>query len=217
MTTNDDRPASDARTLPRVGHPGPTTGMGPLLLLVGFLGTLGLGGLLGWAMASQADDDAFDRAIEVAFSEAPVQGTAVGRFHAPDGLLADGEARGYDAVEGLAVAITADDRAGTAMTALAVSFTGLRPDTTYPGHLHEAPCSADGGGHLMNDPAGPAEPGNEVWFTLETGADGAAIAHGNTVDWWLEPVERSVVVHDPDDKAKLLCIDLSFVDASSIA
>ncbi len=227
MTTNDDRTTSTAPTVARAtgatpstpSHPpshSPPVGMGALFVLVAGLATFSVGGAVGWAMAQQSDRAAVATAIDAAFAAAPTDQVAAGRFDASVGVLEAGAERGYDAVDGIAIAISADDREGTVLTDLVVAMSGLRADTDYPGHLHEAPCSADGGGHYKHDPDGATVPPNEVHFTLGAGPDGAAIAHGSEADWWLEPGARSVVVHDPDDGAKLLCIDLSFLDPSAI-
>jgi hypothetical protein len=35
-------------------------------------------------------------------------------------------------------------------------------------HLHVAPCTSSGGGHYKNDPSGPVDTMNEMWWYLDT-------------------------------------------------
>jgi hypothetical protein len=112
--------------------------------------------------------------------------------------LPDGAAMGLE-IEGFAQ--LARDASGTQGR---VVVRGLDPGTTYAAHLHNAPCSAanPGGGHYMDDPAGPAEPPNELWFS-STGdpragitANRGGVAHGRgTADWVARPDAQSVVIH----------------------
>lgn len=86
-----------------------------------------------------------------------------------------------------------------------VHVRGLEPGTTYAAHLHDAACSATnpGGGHYKNDPAGPAEPPNELWLSSERGepragitANRGGVAHGRgSADWVARPEASSVVIH----------------------
>src|SRR5918999_592218 len=68
--------------------------------------------------------------------------------------LPDGAAMGLE-IEGFATLTRSDTG-----TSGKVVVRGLEPGTTYAAHLHNAPCSAanPGGGHYMDDPAGPAQP-----------------------------------------------------------
>jgi hypothetical protein len=112
--------------------------------------------------------------------------------------LPDGTAMGLD-IGGFATLTRSDDG-----TEGKVVVRGLEPATTYAAHLHNAPCSAanPGGGHYMNDPAGPAMPPNELWFSSTDDpffgirANSAGVAHGRgSADWVARPEAQSVVIH----------------------
>jgi len=102
-------------------------------------------------------------------------------------------------IEGIAKITRSDD--GTSVKAV---VRGLDPGTTYAAHLHNAPCSDPnpGGGHYKNDPAGPAEPPNELWLsstddpTAGITANNGGVAHGRgSADWVARPEAQSVVIH----------------------
>ena len=90
-------------------------------------------------------------------------------------------------------------------TIVKVHVRGLEPGRTYGAHLHNAACSAfnPGGGHYMDDPAGPAEPPNELWLSSERGdpragitANRGGVAHGRgSANWVARPTASSVVIH----------------------
>ena len=112
--------------------------------------------------------------------------------------LPDGAAMGLD-IEGFATLTRSDEG-----TAGKVVVRGLEPATTYAAHLHDAPCSAanPGGAHYKNDPAGPAMPPNELWFSSTNDplagitANPGGVAHGRgSADWVARPEAQSVVVH----------------------
>ena len=112
--------------------------------------------------------------------------------------LPDGAAMGLD-IEGFATLTRSD--AGTAGK---VVVRGLEPGTTYAAHLHNAPCSAPnpGGGHYMNDPAGPAMPPNELWLSSTDDplagitANSGGVARGRGIaDWVARQEAQSVVIH----------------------
>jgi hypothetical protein len=95
---------------------------------------------------------------------------------------------------------------------------GLDPRTTYPAHLHNAPCSASppGGGHYMNVPGALAEPPNELWLSstadpkagMTTNALGIAFGRGSA-DWVARPEAQAVVIHAPTEGApRLACADM---------
>ncbi len=109
---------------------------------------------------------------------------------------------------------------GTDVNALAW---GLDPRTTYGAHLHNAPCSDPnpGGGHYMDDPAGPPMPPNELWLSssgdpmagITSNAIGIAFGRGSA-DWVARPDAQAVVIHaippggTPAGGAKIACADL---------
>jgi hypothetical protein len=112
--------------------------------------------------------------------------------------LPDGTAMGLK-IRGFALIIRSSR--GTDVNALAW---GLDPRTTYGAHLHAAPCSAPnpGGGHYMDNPAGPPMPPNELWLSstadpqagVTSNAAGIAFGRGSA-DWVARPEAQSVVIH----------------------
>jgi hypothetical protein len=112
--------------------------------------------------------------------------------------LPDGAAMGLE-IEGFATLTRSEGG-----TEGKVVVRGLEPATTYAAHLHDAPCSDanPGGAHYKNDPAGPAMPPNELWFsstddpTFGIRANSAGVAHGRgSADWVARPEAQSVVIH----------------------
>jgi Cu-Zn family superoxide dismutase len=102
-------------------------------------------------------------------------------------------------------------------TAVALDVEGLLPDRGYAAHAHVKPCGASGadaGPHFQNtaDPAASADhpstdpayanPENEVWLDLHTGADGDGHAEAE-VPFTSTPNRspRSVVVHEAESTA----------------
>ncbi|MDL4773490.1 MULTISPECIES: hypothetical protein [Thermomonosporaceae] len=78
---------------------------------------------------------------------------------------------------------------------------GLEPGSAYNAHVHVKPCAADpaaSGAHYKNDPKGPENPQNEIWFSFRTDGEGDATATA----WhpWTFANDRkpgSVVIHNP--------------------
>jgi Cu-Zn family superoxide dismutase len=84
------------------------------------------------------------------------------------------------------------------------------------GHLN-ACADNKGGGHYQDQVGGPHDANNELWFSWEADANGAATAKAY-VKWLPRPGElKSIVIHDVDDDgmgnpvagAKLVCMDLA--------
>lgn len=119
--------------------------------------------------------------------------------------LPGGSANGYD-IDGRAVMIRLPHR-----TVVAVHVRGLDPDTTYPSHVHNAPCadSPAGGGHYQHVVGGPVDPVNEIWPIVTTNRRGWG--HGfATHDHRARPDARSIVIHyPPDTSVRLACVDLT--------
>ncbi len=99
-------------------------------------------------------------------------------------------------------------RAPNGTTRVLLTVRGLDPRTTYPSHVHSAPCGVDdANGHYMFDPAGPPEPPNEIWVgPFTTSRFGTAVA-STSVDAIAGPEAVAVVVHAPDG-SKIACADL---------
>jgi hypothetical protein len=102
-------------------------------------------------------------------------------------------------------------RTADGKTIVKVEVTGLVPDTTYPVHVHAAPCgigAADG--HFQFQPGGPADNQNEIWPGFTTNA--AGVGNGMAVaDRTAGEQAVSVVIHSPDrtPAPKVACADLS--------
>jgi hypothetical protein len=96
-------------------------------------------------------------------------------------------------------------------TFVVVRIKGLDPDTTYPTHVHNAPCSdtPPGGGHYQNEVGGAVDNVNEIWPVVTSNSYGRAWAtawHG----YHARPEAMAIVIHYPlDTSIRLACIDLS--------
>ena len=122
--------------------------------------------------------------------------------------LPGGVELGYQ-LHGRAKMVRTDRDGGT--TKVVVRIRGLDPDTSYPTHVHNQPCSATppGGGHYQHVIGGPVDPVNEIWPTISTDERGRGLGfavHGERA----RPDAMSIVVHyPPDTSIRLACIDLS--------
>lgn len=116
--------------------------------------------------------------------------------------FATGLTRGYD-ISGRAMMLrTADGR-----TLVQVQAWGLALNTTYPVHVHNAPCTVNnGGGHYQDVVGGPVDSVNEIWPGFSTDASGHG--NGNAVNGFTaRPEAQAVVIHDTDG-ARIACADL---------
>jgi hypothetical protein len=115
---------------------------------------------------------------------------------------ASGPERGFDISGRVQMVRTADDR-----TLVSVQAWGLAPDTTYPVHVHNAPCNVNnGGGHYQDVVGGAVDSINEIWPGFTTNDSG----HGNgfaSNDFSARPEAQAVVIHDTDG-ARIACADL---------
>lgn len=112
----------------------------------------------------------------------------------------------FDALSGHAQMVrTADGK-----TIVKVEVTGLVPDTTYPVHVHAAPCGVGAAdGHFQFQPGGAVDNHNEIWPGFTTNAAGAG--NGTAVAGRTAGAEAvSVVIHSPDrtPAPKVACADL---------
>ncbi len=148
-------------------------------------------------------------AVAMLFTVAtPAQGAGAmvtsGRFT----TLPGGADLGYT-IEGHAVMVRTP--AGGGATRVMVSVQGLDPETTYPAHVHNLPCSATppGGSHYQHEVGGAVDAVNEIWPAITTNADGVGrgkASHGH----WARDDARSVVIHyPPDTSIRLACVDLT--------
>ena len=95
-------------------------------------------------------------------------------------------------------------------TTVTVQVRGLAPNTVYPTHVHNAPCSAanPGGGHYQQDDTGLVDAVNEMWPVVTTNAAGNG--HGKAKHgFWARPEAQSIVVHAPGSLTRLACADLN--------
>lgn len=119
--------------------------------------------------------------------------------------LAGGTDLGYS-IRGGAVMVR-----GRGWTAVHVHARGLDAGTTYPAHVHNAPCSATppGGSHYQDVVGGPVDAVNEIWPAITTNRSGrghgfATHAHRARAD------AMSVVIHYPlNTSIRLACVDLT--------
>lgn len=132
-------------------------------------------------------------------SRSPVEITTGAVANLPDGV-----ALGYD-LDGAAVMVRTPRR-----TLVAIHVRGLDPSTTYPAHVHNAPCSATpaGGGHYQHEVGGPVDAVNEIWPVVTSNSRGRGhgfAAHG----FRARPEAQSIVIHyPPDTSIRLACVDL---------
>lgn len=121
-----------------------------------------------------------------------------GDFH----TFATGLERSYDISGHAQMLRTANGR-----TLAHVQAWGLASNTTYPIHVHNAPCAVNnGGGHYQHVVGGPVDDINEIWPAFTTNASG----HGNgraANDFTARPEAQSIVIHDTDG-ARIACADL---------
>jgi len=101
-------------------------------------------------------------------------------------------------------------RTADGKTIVNVEVTGLVPDTTYPVHVHAAPCGVGAAdGHYQFQPGGAVDNDNELWPGFTTNAAGAG--NGMAVaDRTAGEQAVSVVIHSPDrtPAPKVACADL---------
>lgn len=139
----------------------------------------------------------------VAHQEHHHQRTEVTRGHFV--TLPGGEALGYR-IRGYAVMVRHADR-----TTVRVHVRGLDANTTYPAHVHNAPCSATppGGSHYQQLTPGPADALNEIWPTVITDRHGKGrgyASHG----FRARADAMSIVIHyPPTTSIRLACLDLA--------
>ena len=112
-------------------------------------------------------------------------------------------------------------RASNGTTVTSVSAWGLEADATYAAHVHSLPCDVnDAGPHYKNDPAGAADPVNEIWPGFTT--DGTGVGRAEvTNDFTVRPDAMSVVIHDTPNAtsgsgAKMLCANLNRGDQGAV-
>lgn len=116
--------------------------------------------------------------------------------------FAAGPERGYDISGRAQIVRTADGK-----TLTSVQAWGLTSNTTYPVHVHNAPCNVNNaGGHYQDVVGGDVNNVNEIWpgFTTDASGHGNGRAANNFV---ARPQAQSVVIHDPDG-ARIACADL---------
>lgn len=108
----------------------------------------------------------------------------------------------YAGLEGEADLTRADGE-----TTVAISLTGLEPDTEYVSHLHFGGCAAPeaGGPHFKFDLDGSDEPPNEIHMTFESDADGAGEAEATAEREVPAGDAGSVVVH-PASEMKMAAL-----------
>ena len=87
----------------------------------------------------------------------------------------------------------------------------LAPNTVYPSHVHNLPCSINAGGsHYKIDPSVPATvENNELWLPLATDGDGNGSSSYTVNTHSARPEAQSIVVHEaPPAVGRLGCADL---------
>lgn len=127
-----------------------------------------------------------------------------GHFH----TLQGGTDLGYR-VSGSAVMVRSNRQGGR--TTVLVAARGLDPDTTYPVHVHNQPCSATppGGSHYQHVVGGPVDAVNEIWPAITTNRHGRGTGYA-THGARARADAMSIVIHyPPNTSIRLACLDLA--------
>jgi hypothetical protein len=138
---------------------------------------------------------------------------ASGTANADGASVADGQFEtltggidlGYT-VEGVArIVRTSGDQ-----TLVTVHVSGLDPNSTYPTHVHDQPCSAlpPGGGHYQHEVGGAVDPDNEIWPTVHTGPTGNGLGTARHSHRARADAQAVVIHYPPDTSIRLACADL---------
>jgi hypothetical protein len=112
---------------------------------------------------------------------------------------------GY-AVRGRTTMVRVGDR-----TLVGVRVGGLDARTSYPAHVHNAPCATPtfGGSHYQHEPGGAVDDVNEMWPRVTTNRGGRGLGfavHGHRA----RAEAMSIVIHYPlDTSIRLACVDLT--------
>ena len=128
--------------------------------------------------------------------------------HGDFATLPGGQDLGYS-VEGRAHMVRAGDR-----TIVVVHVRGLEANTTYPTHVHNAPCAATpaGGGHYQDQIGiGPSYVNavNEIWPVVSTNPTGRGLGYA-THAHRARAQAMSIVIHYPANTTiRLACVDLT--------
>jgi hypothetical protein len=120
-------------------------------------------------------------------------------------LLSAGTSRFPDATASAAMT-----RKLPSTTSVTLTVAGLGPSATYPVHVHEYSCgTANGGAHYMLDATGSTGQANEIWLPIDADWAGHGQSSVSVTTHLARPEAGSIVIHDPSDNARLICIDLN--------
>jgi superoxide dismutase, Cu-Zn family len=138
-----------------------------------------------------------------------VEGAALARG---EYTLLDTRPAGYDDVAGIAV--IARSMAGTTVT---TEITGLKPNEAYISHLHEKPCSENGGDHFQFVDGTVEVPPNEVHLAFMSDDTGSAVWSAEN-DAVVGEDGVAFVVHPFEFiDNKIACVDFVADDADAVA
>ncbi|BAN01138.1 hypothetical protein [Ilumatobacter coccineus] len=138
-----------------------------------------------------------------------VEGAALARG---EYTLLDTRPAGYDDVAGTAV--IARSTAGTTVT---TEITGLKPNEAYISHLHEKPCSDNGGDHFQFVDGTVEVPPNEVHLAFMSDDNGSAVWSAEN-DAVVGEDGVAFVVHPFEFiDNKIACVDFVADDADAVA
>lgn len=138
-----------------------------------------------------------------------VEGAALARG---EFALLDTRPAGYDDVAGTAVIARSD-----AGTTVSTEISGLLPNVTYISHVHESPCSDNGGAHFQFVDGTVEVPPNEIHLMFTSDNDGeaswsaenVAVATADAVAFVVHPLEFI--------DNKVACVDFIADSADAIA
>lgn len=113
--------------------------------------------------------------------------------------------RGYD-ITGSARLV----RSSRGHTIVSMRAEGLDPQKgVYPAHVHNRRCAEGGGAHYKIDESiDEVIEENEIWPSLRVFSNGLARGFSSASNHIARPDAQSIVVHDPEDGARLVCVDL---------
>lgn len=120
-------------------------------------------------------------------------------------LLPAATERGYGGMSGTATMT----RSLNGYTRVLLGVQGLRQGLTYPVHVHAYTCAVEfAGGHYKLDRAvQDVIEANEIWLDFAADGNGNGTQQAQ-IDGVARPDAVSLIIHDPEDAARLACIDL---------
>lgn len=96
---------------------------------------------------------------------------------------------------------------------VAVYIQGLNISTEYAAHVHTDVCSNGGGGHYLHEGEEDVAE-NGLWPTITVDESGVGIGSASN-DFVVRADAKSVVIHEPESKERIACVDLDSVQVKT--